>query len=119
MIEGTCHCGAVHYILNLTPEWLTSCNCSYCRRSGGLWAYGNVNQIDLSYDPDGVIRYIWGDRSLVIISCRTCGCTTHWESTDPETRPRMGVNAAMADPASIAGIRIRHLDGADSWKFFD
>jgi hypothetical protein len=119
MIEGACHCGAVRFTLPLTPEWLTSCNCSYCRRSRGLWAYGTVDQIKLTYDPDAVIRYIWGDKMLATISCKVCGCTTHWESLDPENRPRMGVNAAMADPASIAGIRIRRFDGAESWTFLD
>ena len=119
MIEGSCHCGAVRFQYNATPEWLTRCNCSLCRRCGGLWAYANADQIELTYDPDAVIRYMWGDRTLANVSCRHCGCTTHWESADPVNRPRMAVNCAMSPPEQIAGIRIRHFDGAESWTFLD
>lgn len=119
MIRGSCHCGAVRFELDATPEWLTRCNCSYCRRAGALWAHDDVQRIALSYDPEGVVRYVWGDETLAFVSCRACGCTTHWESLDPETSPRMAVNCAMAEPADIAGLRVRHFDGAESWRFVD
>jgi hypothetical protein len=31
----------------------------------------------------------------------------------------MGVNFALVDPADRAGLRIRHLDGADTWQWLD
>lgn len=51
-------------------------------------------------------------------SCRTCGCTTHYTPTDPAVA-RMKVNLAMADPRAIAGFRIRHFDGANTWRYLD
>ena len=39
MIEGSCHCGAVRLTLPEAPAELGSCNCSMCRRIGGLWGY--------------------------------------------------------------------------------
>jgi len=38
-LQGSCHCGAVRLTLPAAPEKATSCNCSLCRRSGGIWAY--------------------------------------------------------------------------------
>jgi len=68
MIEASCHCGSVRLEVDDTPETVTDCNCSLCRRLGGLWAY---------YHPDQVRRvagetvaYVQGDR------------TTHWHSLD-------------------------------------
>jgi hypothetical protein len=119
MIEGHCHCGAVRWIYPLTPEWLTRCNCSSCRRVNGLWAYADRSLIALEYPADGVVRYIHGDRCLALISCKTCGCTTHWEGLEPEISTRMAVNVNMAEPDAVAGVRIRHFDGADSWEFLD
>jgi hypothetical protein len=55
-------------------------------------------------------------KSLAFHSCRTCGCTTHWEG---QRDSRMAVNCRMADPAAIAALRIRRFDGADSWAFLD
>jgi hypothetical protein len=31
----------------------------------------------------------------------------------------MGINVRNFDPADIASIRIRRLDGAKTWKFLD
>ena len=118
-IEGQCHCGAVRFVYPNVPDKLTSCNCSYCRRSSGLWAYAPRNEISLEYAQDSVVRYIWGDKTLAIISCKICGCTTHWESLEVSETARMGVNMRMADPSAIAGIRVRRFDGADTWTFLD
>ena len=119
MIEGSCHCGKVRYVATETPQWLTRCNCSFCRRSAGLWGHSTREKIKLTYAPDDVIRYIWGDKTLANISCKTCGCTTHWENLDPAPDARMAVNVNMADPKVIKGFRIRHFDGADTWQYLD
>ena len=119
MIEGSCHCGAVHFRLNAEPQWLTRCNCSICRRLGAVWAHDDLDKIELRFEKDAVIRYSWGDKSIVFVTCKTCGSSTHWESADPAESPRMAVNCAMADPKAVAGIRIRNFDGADTWRYLD
>jgi hypothetical protein len=119
MIVGWCHCGAVRFELARTPEWLTACNCSVCRRLGALWAYGDASEVRLIGKPDATSGYVWGDRSLAFHSCRTCGCTTHWQSLQPDRSTRMGVNCRLADPEVIASLPIRRFDGADSWVFLD
>ncbi|WP_417468140.1 GFA family protein [Maricaulis sp.] len=119
MIEGHCHCGAVRWTLNIEPGWLTRCNCSYCRRANAVWAHADASQIVLDYPAESVVRYLHGDRTLAFVSCKACGCTTHWEAVDPEAGGRMAVNVNMAAPAAIAGLRIRHFDGAESWEFLD
>jgi hypothetical protein len=119
-IEGSCHCGAVTFAYPGEPEKLTSCNCTLCRRVGGLWAYAPKNQIVLRYAEDAVIKYIQGDKMLATVSCKTCGSTTHWEPvTDTAPDARMAVNMRMADPKAIENIRIRRFDGFDTWTFLD
>ncbi len=119
MIAGSCHCGAVRFELSTTPEYLTRCNCTYCSRAGGLWAHDEIDRIAVSYAPDDVVRYIWGDRTLAFISCKVCGCTTHWESLRPQTHSWMAVNCNMAKPEDIAGLRVRNFDGANTWTYLD
>ncbi len=121
MIDGHCHCGRVGWTLHTEPEpdWLTRCNCSYCRRSGALWAYAPADAVTLNYEPEDTIRYIRGDATLAFIACARCGGTTHWESLDPANRPRMAVNMLMAEPDAAEGRRIRLFDGADTWEFLD
>jgi hypothetical protein len=118
-LTGSCHCGAVKIELPRKPRRLTSCNCSICRRIGGLWAYYQAEQIHIRHARGAVDHYSWGDKQLRFVRCATCGCLIAWQSVAHPRRGRMGINARNLDPAAIAGVRIRHLDGASTWKFLD
>lgn len=115
MIEASCHCGAVLIQVERAPEQLTSCNCSICRRLGGLWSYYSPTEVRVA---GTTATYRWGDRTIDNHHCPTCGCSTHWTPVDPGL-DRMGVNARMMDPEVVAGARVRHFDGADTWQFLD
>lgn len=120
MITGACHCGAVNWAYDAVPMHLTLCNCSMCRRIGGLWAYGTLSTVTVTAAEDATLAYVQGDKTLGTHTCRTCGCTTHWLSlSDNGPATRIAVNMRMADPAAWADIRVRHFDGADTWDFLD
>jgi hypothetical protein len=115
VIEGSCHCGAVRYRVAAAPETVTSCNCSICRRLGGLWAYYSPRDVRVE-GPTAI--YMSGDRCLRLHRCETCGCVTHWSPVD-ESADRMGVNARLMAPEVLAAARVRHFDGAETWKYLD
>ncbi len=119
MIKGSCHCGAVSFQFNEVPQWLTECNCSICRKLGALWAHADISAIRIEKAEDATLRYSWGDKNLAFHTCRTCGCTTHWENLKPQESSQMAVNCRLAEPETISELRIRHLDGADSWTYLD
>jgi catechol 2,3-dioxygenase-like lactoylglutathione lyase family enzyme len=116
MIAGSCHCGAVQIDLETAPAQVTDCNCTMCRRIGGLWAYYSPKAVRIGGTPEATFTYVHGDRTLAVHHCRTCGCTTHWTATDP-AYDRMGVNARMLAPEVLAEAYVRHLDGADTWTY--
>ena len=117
MIEAVCHCGAARLGVPTTPTEATECNCSFCRRVSARWIYYSPREVTL---PDGArtMTYVTGDRMLAFHRCRTCGVLTHWQSLDG-THDRMGVNARLIDGLDWSAIRIRHLDGADTWTYLD
>jgi hypothetical protein len=117
IITGTCHCGAVSFEFRHTPRWTTSCNCSICRRLGVLWIYAKIPKVTVTGPTNS---YAHGEKSLAFQSCKTCGCTTHWENLGPtDEDARMAVNLRLADPDVIATVPVRHFDGADTWAFLD
>src|SRR4029450_6915048 len=92
LLEGSCHCGAVRLTLPSAPEKATKCNCSLCRRLGGLWAYYEFGTVRVEGHPENTDEYIWGDKTLRNVRCKTCGCATHWEPLVPEPGGKQGVN---------------------------
>ena len=119
MIEASCHCGALRLELPRAPRRLLSCNCSICQRNGGLWAYYDSSAIRRRYRKRDVDTYTWGDRMIRYVRCRHCGCVLHHERTRKLKDGRVGVNMRNCDPAVIANTRVRHFDGAKTWKFLD
>jgi len=117
--KGSCHCGNVQFELMKQPQWLVACNCSICSRIAALWAHADTAEVKLHYQQGETIRYVWGDKSLEIHSCKQCGCTTHWESMDKKAQDRMAVNFRMCTVDDVAKFAVRKFDGADSWEFLD
>ena len=107
--SGTCHCGAIRLTLRDEPVDAASCNCSLCRRSGGLWHYCHPDLVTVEA-AEGV-AYRQGDCMLDTWHCATCGCTTHWTAVDPGFS-KMAVNLRMFEPTLWADLPIRLIDGA-------
>lgn len=118
-LAATCHCGAVEIRVRRMVRTLTSCNCSICRRYGALWAYYAPGSVTIEAPRGGLARYSWKRRIRNYYRCARCGCVTHYAYRQKSRRTTLGVNAANFDPAALAGVRIRHLDGALTWRFLD
>ena len=64
--------------------------------------------------PEAVTAYLWNDKVIEFYHCNTCGCLTHYESTEKLGDSRVAVNARMLMPVEIAGISVRTFDGANT-----
>ena len=119
MITASCHCGAVHIELDRAPTTVTQCTCSICRRYGALWVYRTRQTARVLCKPDAVKAYLWDDRVIEFYHCTTCGCLTHYESTEKAPESRIAVNGRMLAPEMLAAARLRTFDGADTWAYVD
>ena len=115
-MQGTCHCGRVTWTLDTSPESVTACNCTICRRYGVLWAYGYIgHDIHTSGETRSYRRSDGG--AIDFQFCPTCGCVTHYVATKPgdDGRHWTAVNLRLTDPEPIAHLPIDHFDGLDSF----
>ena len=118
-LTATCHCGAIRIYVQRISRTLTSCNCSICRRYGALWAYYGPSSVKIEAPKGGLAMYSWNRKVRVYYRCKVCGCVTHYAYRKKSRRTTVAVNAVNFEPSALAGARIRHLDGAASWKFLD
>lgn len=119
MLTASCHCGAVNLEIAEKPQSLTQCTCSICHRLGALWAYYTRQKVKVVGSTEARTAYLWGDKCIEFYHCKTCGCTTHYESIAKDPGSRIALNARMMWPEDIADIPVRTFDGADTWKFLD
>jgi hypothetical protein len=111
MIEGSCHCGAVHWQFDGDPGSVTACSCTICRRYGVLWAYDYEGErINVSGPTQA---YVWGDREIGFHFCPSCGCVAYWRAIEPRAdgRRRIAVNVRLAEPEAVGTLPVEHFDG--------
>jgi hypothetical protein len=129
-VQGSCHCGTVRIEVPAPTEWVVSCNCSLCRRTGALMAY---------FPPDAVrvegatTPYLTGDRFIRLHHCPTCACHTHWDANAEALAgdlpdgvraaltTRMGVNARLLDGFELregASNGQHHPPDGAAWRYF-
>lgn len=121
MLQAHCHCGALTVEVPRKPRSVTNCNCSICRRYGVLWAYYRDREVTLRAAggdlAEATDSYRWGRDSQRFIRCRHCGCVMQWKKHQVDASSWTGVNARQFDPQALGAVRIRLLDGADTWKY--
>jgi hypothetical protein len=114
MIQGSCLCGSVRWLLDGQPDGATACNCTACRRYGVLWAYDYENEgIKVSGRTQAYVR----GKALEFHFCPTCGCVAFWRGLqkDEQGRLRVAVNLRLAEPQAVAAIPIDHFDGLNTF----
>lgn len=106
-VEGSCHCGAVHFEARYAPTDINDCQCTHCQKRGVLWAYYSPRDVTVSGTS---ATYVWGDKGVEFHFCPACGCTTHWTAADPK-RDRMAINTRLLPPEAVAGATVRRSPG--------
>lgn len=115
-LKATCHCGDTTITLSRRPETAKSCNCSFCERTGAVWAYFSPGEITVeateqrTYSATGLNRHHF---------CGRCGMQTWGESPDwasaynNDGTPKPGFQPGTVPEARIAGVNLRLIDGLD------
>jgi hypothetical protein len=121
MIRAACHCEAVRFEFAEPPKWVLDCNCTLCRRYGGLWCYFDgpeAMELVSSPAPDATEAYTWLDGDLEFHRCRTCGCVTHMLAAKRDPPVIYGVNARLMAGLDPATVRIRRKNNSHSGFFW-
>jgi hypothetical protein len=119
-IKGKCYCGATSFEIDALPESVTACTCSFCSRTGALWAYYAPDEVRFTrLEHDGLFAPNLNRHHF----CTVCGMTTFGESPnwDLETRQpdlthmKVAINARLLDDIDLAAIRHETIDGRNLW----
>jgi len=110
-MELKCHCGNVSLVLSSLPKEVGECNCSICRRYTAAWAYFSPEQVQIRMNEKTAF-YCWGDKEVEFHRCNSCGCLTHYVTTQKCSEDILAVNMRMAENEVLSSIPVRKINGA-------
>jgi hypothetical protein len=119
---ATCYCGGTRIELPEAPTEATQCTCTWCTKSGGLWAYYDVGAPRIVSDTYGAV-YSPVSPLHEHHFCTRCGCTTYGVSPDysledtsvPE-RKKVAINVKILDDYELLqSLPVNVIDGRNLW----
>ena len=111
-MKVACHCNNVMIEVD-KPGQVTQCNCSICSSYMSLWGYFQIGEPKIDIGDYGTDSYSWGDNELDFIRCANCGCTTHYQTKEGQTDPRVAINFGLSR-SLVADVKVRYFDGANN-----
>lgn len=113
----SCHCGATKIQAADIPRSAKECNCSFCARTGAVWAYFAPGELtflsqedDRTYSASGMNRHHFCGRC----GMHTWGDSPDWASAyDPDGSAKEGFTAGTVPEARIYAVNLRLVDDLD------
>lgn len=111
--QGSCHCGRIAFALEGEIDTVADCNCSLCRRRGGLLAFFPRQALTLSTPEADMATYGFNKHQIRHHFCPTCGIAPFGEGADPRSGAEMvAVNVRCLPDVNLAGLKVKSFDGA-------
>lgn len=111
--RGSCHCGRIAFELEGYVTEALDCNCSLCRRRGGLLAFFPREAMRLSTAENDDATYRFNHGHIAHHFCPTCGVAPYSEGADPASGAKIvAINVRCLPEVDLTAIKINAFDGA-------
>lgn len=111
--SGSCHCGGIAFELDAEIGEAYDCNCSMCRRRGGLLAFFPRAALTLTTAERELGTYRFNKKHIAHHFCPACGIAPFSEGVDPASGAEtVAVNVRCLDGVDPAALKVVQVDGA-------
>ncbi|HEY4316170.1 MAG TPA: GFA family protein [Herbaspirillum sp.] len=111
--EGSCHCGNIAFEVEGDFKEAIDCNCSLCRRRGGLLAFVPRDQLTLKTPAANVSTYTFNHHSIQHHFCAKCGIAPFGEGAAPGGPPMASINLRCVPAVDLDTLKVTHYNGKD------
>jgi hypothetical protein len=112
--EGSCHCGNVAFEVEGEFTEAIDCNCSMCRRRGGLLAFVPRSNFSLLTPEENLATYTFNHHAIQHHFCPTCGIAPFGEGVSPNGAEMASINLRCVPAIDLTSIKVTRFDGANA-----
>jgi hypothetical protein len=110
--QGSCHCGRIAFEVEGDIGEVYDCNCSMCRRRGGLLWFGPRDAFTLKTPESDVATYTFNKHVIQHHFCTNCGISPYGEGEKPNAGPMIAVNVRCLPELELSALKVTAVDGA-------
>ena len=114
--QGSCHCGRIRFEVATEVPIIEACdcNCSMCRRRGGLLWFAPREAFALSMAEDDLATYTFHKHALKHHFCPTCGIESYARGIGPDGMEMVAVNVNCLEGVNPRSLNSQAVDGASA-----
>ena len=109
---GSCQCGKVRYEVQADIGEVITCNCSRCRKVGGLLSAVAMSDFKLLSGENEMTEYQFNKRAIHHAFCKTCGIQPYAYGKGPGGRDMVMLNVRCLDGVDAEQFKVKKFDGA-------
>ncbi|MDO6964160.1 GFA family protein [Rhizobium alvei] len=105
---GSCHCGRIAFEVEGEFRQAIDCNCSLCRRRGGLLAFVPREKLKLKTPVENLSTYTFNKHVIRHHFCSTCGTAPFGEGPEGQMT---AINLRCLPDFDLESVEIVKYDG--------
>jgi hypothetical protein len=109
---GSCHCGRIAFEAEGEIGQVMDCNCSMCRRRGGLLWFVPRGQFKLTTPESDLGTYEFNKHAIHHHFCPNCGISPFSDGCDPKGNEMAAVNMRCLEHVDLASVKVMPWNGA-------
>lgn len=109
--QGSCHCQAVLFEVDLELTEVIKCNCSICIRKGLLLAFAPESAFTLKKGEGELTEYRFNKKNIAHLFCKICGVQAFGKGALPDGTPTVAVNVCCLEGVDVALLEVKQMDG--------
>ncbi|MBL0371912.1 GFA family protein [Rhizobium sp. KVB221] len=111
LYQGSCHCGAIAFEVEGTFTQAIDCNCSLCRRRGGLLAFVPAGNLRLRTPVERLSTYRFNKQVIQHHFCSTCGTAPFSEGEGKDGEKSAMINLRCIPEFDLDSVEVVKFNG--------
>ena len=108
---GGCHCGKIAFEVESEFTQAIDCNCSLCRRRGGLLAFVPHGSLKLKTPVENLSTYKFNKHVIQHHFCSTCGTAPFAEAENQDGSTGAAINLRCLPDFDLDSVEVVKFDG--------
>lgn len=111
LYHGGCHCGGIAFEVEGEFRQAVDCNCSLCRRRGGVLAFVPRSSLKLKTPVANLSTYRFNRHVIRHHFCSTCGIAPFAEADETDGETTSMINLRCLPDFDLDSVEVIRFDG--------